>query len=79
MSVPSTWKATASREYLHSALGGRSPAGDCQLPMPYAILDGVAEGREDIFPDPFAAQFGEQFEAPPKTSERQSAAMAAGG
>ena len=34
---------------------------------------------EDILPDPFAAQFGEQFEASPKASERQIAAMAAGG
>lgn len=44
-----------------------------------AILDGVGEGREEIWPDPFAVQFGQQFEASPKTSERQIAAMVAGG
>ena len=44
-----------------------------------ATLDGLEAGREDILPDPFAAQFGEQFEASPKASERQIAAMAAGG
>jgi NAD(P)-dependent dehydrogenase (short-subunit alcohol dehydrogenase family) len=40
-----------------------------------AILDGVEAGKEDIFPDPFAAQFGEQFHASPKASEQQIAAM----
>ena len=40
-----------------------------------AILDGIEEGREDIFPDPFSADFGRQFESSPKTSERQFAAM----
>jgi NAD(P)-dependent dehydrogenase (short-subunit alcohol dehydrogenase family) len=40
-----------------------------------AILDGVEAGREDIFPDPFAVEFGRSFEASPKTSERQVAAM----
>ena len=44
-----------------------------------AILDGIEAGREDILPDPFAVQFGEQYEASPKTSERNIAAMAAGG
>lgn len=43
----------------------------------FAILDGIEAGREDIFPDPFAMEFGRQFEASPKTSERQIAAMAA--
>jgi NAD(P)-dependent dehydrogenase (short-subunit alcohol dehydrogenase family) len=42
-----------------------------------AILDGVEAGQEDIFPDPFAADFGQQFESSPKDSERQMAAMAA--
>ncbi len=40
-----------------------------------AILDGVEAGQEDIFPDPFAVEFGRSFEASPKTSERQVAAM----
>lgn len=39
------------------------------------ILDAVEAGREDIFPDPFAVQFGEQFHSSPKTSEEQIAAM----
>jgi NAD(P)-dependent dehydrogenase (short-subunit alcohol dehydrogenase family) len=42
-----------------------------------AILDGIEAGTEDIFPDPFAAAFGEQFHASPKGSERQVAAMVA--
>ena len=41
-----------------------------------AILDGIEAGHEDIFPDPFAADFGRQFAASPKASERQIAAMA---
>jgi len=43
----------------------------------FAILDGVEAGQEDIFPDPYAVDFGRQFEVSPKTSERQFAAMAA--
>jgi NAD(P)-dependent dehydrogenase (short-subunit alcohol dehydrogenase family) len=43
-----------------------------------AILDGIEAGEEEIFTDPFARQFGEQFQASPKTSERQIAAMVAG-
>ncbi|THD46573.1 MAG: SDR family NAD(P)-dependent oxidoreductase [Bradyrhizobium sp.] len=43
-----------------------------------AILDGVEAGREDIFPDPFALDFGRAFEASPKDSERRVAAMMAG-
>ena len=39
------------------------------------ILDGVETGREDIFPDPFAVSFGEQFHSSPKASEEQIAAM----
>jgi NAD(P)-dependent dehydrogenase (short-subunit alcohol dehydrogenase family) len=41
-----------------------------------AILDGIEAGQEDIFPDPFAVDFGRQFEASPKGSERQMAAIA---
>jgi len=43
----------------------------------FAILDGVEAGQEDIFPDPFAVDFGRQFGSSPKESERQMAAMAA--
>jgi NAD(P)-dependent dehydrogenase (short-subunit alcohol dehydrogenase family) len=43
----------------------------------FAILDGVEAGQEDIFPDPYAVDFGRQFESSPKTSERQVAAMTA--
>ena len=56
-----------------------------ELPLPktsardvaFAILDGIEAGREDIFPDPFAQSFGREFEASPKTTERQTAAMVA--
>ena len=44
----------------------------------YAILDGIEAGQADIFPDPFAVAFGRQFEASPKASERQLAAMVSG-
>ncbi len=37
---------------------------------------GVA-GQEDIFPDPYAVEFGRQFGSSLKASERQMAAMAA--
>jgi len=42
-----------------------------------AILDAIEAGQEDIFPDPFAADFGREFGASPKTAERNMAAMAA--
>jgi NAD(P)-dependent dehydrogenase (short-subunit alcohol dehydrogenase family) len=41
----------------------------------FAILDGIEAGQEDIFPDPFALDFGRRFESSPKGSERQIAAM----
>ena len=44
----------------------------------FAILDGIEAGEEDIFPDPFAADFGRQFQASPKAAERQNAAMVTG-
>ena len=44
-----------------------------------AILDGIEAGADDIYPDAFAVGFGEQFEASPKDSERQIAAMVAQG
>jgi NAD(P)-dependent dehydrogenase (short-subunit alcohol dehydrogenase family) len=43
----------------------------------FAILDGIEAGQEDIFPDPFALDFGRRFGSSPKASERQIAAMAA--
>jgi len=43
----------------------------------FAILDGIEAGKEDIFPDPFAVDFGRQFESSPKASERQMAAFLA--
>ncbi len=51
----------------------KTPAGE----VASAILDGLAAGQEDIFPDPFAVEFGRQFGSSPKASERQVAAMAA--
>ena len=42
-----------------------------------AVLDGIEAGTEDIFPDPFAVTFGEQYQASPKEPERQAAAMVA--
>ncbi len=42
-----------------------------------AILDGVESGTADIFPDAFAVGFGQQFQASPKASEEQLAAMLA--
>ena len=41
------------------------------------ILDGVEAGDEDIFPDPYATAFGEQFYSSPKSAERQMAATVA--
>jgi NAD(P)-dependent dehydrogenase (short-subunit alcohol dehydrogenase family) len=41
------------------------------------VLDGVEAGTEDIFPDPFAVAFGEQFHSSPKSVERQMAAIVA--
>lgn len=42
-----------------------------------AILDGIEAGHEDIFPDPFALEFGRQFASSPKASEQQMAEMTA--
>ena len=55
------------------------------LPLPktpprdvaFAILDGIEAGEEDIYPDPFAVDFGRQFGSSPKEAERQIAAMVA--
>lgn len=44
-----------------------------------AILDGLEAGRDDIFPDAFAEDFGKQFQASPKASEQAIAAMVAQG
>jgi hypothetical protein len=43
----------------------------------FAVLDGVEAGHEDIFPDPFAVDFCRRFQASPKASEQQVAAMVA--
>ncbi len=43
----------------------------------FATLDGIEAGQEDIFPDPFAVNFGRQFESSPKEAERQMAALVA--
>ena len=43
-----------------------------------AILDALEAGREDIFPDPFAADFGKRYQSSPKASERQVIEMMAG-
>ena len=40
-----------------------------------AILDGVEAGQEDIYPDPFAVDFGKRFGSSPKAAELQMAAM----
>jgi NAD(P)-dependent dehydrogenase (short-subunit alcohol dehydrogenase family) len=42
----------------------------------FAILDGIEAGQEDIFPDPFAVEFGRRFGSSPKAAERQMAAIA---
>ena len=42
-----------------------------------SVLDGVETGDEDIFPDPFAVAFAEQFRSSPKNAERQMAATVA--
>jgi NAD(P)-dependent dehydrogenase (short-subunit alcohol dehydrogenase family) len=48
-----------------------SPAAAAQ-----AILDGLEAGREEIFPDPMARQFGELFLRDPKALEQQFGAPA---
>jgi NAD(P)-dependent dehydrogenase (short-subunit alcohol dehydrogenase family) len=51
----------------------KAPAPD----VARAILDGIAAGTEDIFPDPVARQLGEAFLKSPKALERQIAQQAA--
>ena len=41
-----------------------------------AMLDGIARGEEDIYPDPMATQVGAEFSKMPKSVERMFAAMA---
>jgi NAD(P)-dependent dehydrogenase (short-subunit alcohol dehydrogenase family) len=43
-----------------------------------AILDAVEAGQEDIFPDPFSADFGKRYQSSPKASERQVIEMMSG-
>ncbi len=56
---------------------------DLELPktsprdVAFAILDAIEAGHEDIFPDPYAVDFGRQFGSSPKASERQIAALTA--
>jgi NAD(P)-dependent dehydrogenase (short-subunit alcohol dehydrogenase family) len=57
----------------HLALPKTSPRE-----VAFAILDGIEAGQEDIFPDPFAKDFGRLFESSPKATERQNAAMVLG-
>ena len=40
-----------------------------------AILDGIEQGQTDVFPDPFAVEFGRVYQESPKESELQVAAM----
>jgi len=49
----------------------KTPACD----VAHAILDGVEVGQEEIFPDPFAADFGRRYEASPKAAELYFASM----
>jgi NAD(P)-dependent dehydrogenase (short-subunit alcohol dehydrogenase family) len=45
------------------------------LDVAFAILDGLEAGQEDIFPDPFAVDFGRRFLSSPKEAEREMAAL----
>jgi NAD(P)-dependent dehydrogenase (short-subunit alcohol dehydrogenase family) len=51
----------------------KAPTGD----VARAILDGLAAGTEDIFPDPMARQFGESYLKSPKAVEEQFAGAGA--
>jgi len=51
----------------------KAPAED----VARAILDGLAAGTEDIFPDPMAKQFGESYLKSPKAVEEQLAGAGA--
>ena len=51
----------------------KTPARD----VARAILEGLAAGTEDIFPDPMAKQFGEAFLKSPKAVEEQFASAGA--
>lgn len=41
-----------------------------------AVIDGIAEGIEDIYPDPMSTQVGEGYSVSPKTIEKQFAEFA---
>jgi NAD(P)-dependent dehydrogenase (short-subunit alcohol dehydrogenase family) len=41
----------------------------------HAILDGIEQGREDIYPDPFATDYGEVYAVNPKALEGRPAAL----
>jgi NAD(P)-dependent dehydrogenase (short-subunit alcohol dehydrogenase family) len=42
-----------------------------------AILDGLEQGREEIYPDPFATEYGDAYAINPKGLEARIAAFAA--
>jgi NAD(P)-dependent dehydrogenase (short-subunit alcohol dehydrogenase family) len=52
----------------------KTPARD----VAHAVLDGVEQQVDDIYPDPFSKQMGAEYAASPKSLERAFAAQAAG-
>ncbi len=43
----------------------------------HAILDGLEEGLEEIYPDPFAVEYGDVYAVNPKGLEQRIATMGA--
>jgi NAD(P)-dependent dehydrogenase (short-subunit alcohol dehydrogenase family) len=43
----------------------------------HAILNGLEQGEEEIYPDPFALEFGKAYAVSPKSAERRMASTAA--
>ena len=43
----------------------------------HAILDGLEQGLEEIYPDPFAREYGNAYAVNPKGLEERIAAMGA--
>ena len=68
---------SASRKVLECLWDALLAADTAAESLRGPILDGIEAGTEEIFPDPFAVQFGEQYARSPKESERQVAAMVA--
>jgi NAD(P)-dependent dehydrogenase (short-subunit alcohol dehydrogenase family) len=56
-------------------------AADLTLPkasaanVAHAILDGLEQGLEEIYPDPFASEFGEAYAVNPKAVEQRMAGI----